>query len=97
MAAGPAPEIAELEKDPTYRLISLSHESFDGVPRLRWEFEDSEGGIRLHKVDIIFIDNYGHGWAVLFQSPEAFWDQDSGLQLPLQSSVPILDVATGCF
>ena len=48
------------------------------MPCLRWEFEDTEDGIRLHKVDIFFSDSYGLGWGVLFQSPEALWGQDSG-------------------
>ena len=64
--------------------MSLTHGTFDGVACLRWEFEDTEGGVQLHKVDILFIDGYQHGWAVLYQSPETLWDQDSG---PLYSYV----------
>ncbi len=78
LAAGAAPEIAELESEPSYSLISLTYGSFDGVPCLRWEFQVTEEGIRLHKVDTFFIDAYGHGWGVLFQSPEALWGQYSG-------------------
>jgi hypothetical protein len=86
-AAGAAPVMAALEKDPTYSLVSLTQESFDGVPCLRWEFENTVEGIRLHKVDTFFIDAYGHGWGVLFQSPEAVWGQGSG---PLQNDVNTL-------
>jgi S1-C subfamily serine protease len=78
LAASVAPVMAALEKQPTYRRISLTPTSFDGVPCLRWEFEVTEEGIPLHKVDTLFKDAYGHGWAVLFQSPEAVWGQDSG-------------------
>ena len=75
LAASAAPEISHLEEDPTYSLVSLTYGSFEGVPCLRWEFEDSEQGIRLHKVDTFLIDPYGHGWAVLFQSPAAEWGE----------------------
>jgi hypothetical protein len=74
-AASAAPEIAALEKDPTYIPVSQTHESFDGVPAFRWEFEVTEDGIPLHKVDTFFNDAYGHGWAVLFQSPAAEWGE----------------------
>ncbi len=79
LAASAAPEMAHLESEPTYSLVSLTNGSFDGVPCLRWEFEVTEDGIRLHKVDILFSDSYGHGWGVLFQSPGALWGLDSGM------------------
>ncbi len=78
LLAGAAPEIAELQSEPSYSLVSLTYGSFDGVPSLRWEFEVTEEGIRLHKVDTFFIDADGHGWGVLFQAPDALWGQDSG-------------------
>ncbi len=79
LAASAAPVIAALETDPTYSPVSLTQGSFDGVPCLRWEFEVTEDGIRVHKVDTFFIDSYGHGWGVLFRSPDAVWGLDSGM------------------
>lgn len=78
ITAGAASIMPQLESEPGYSLIGLTNGSFQGVPCLRWEFEVIEHGVLLHKVDTWFVDAYGHGWGVLFQSPEALWDQDSG-------------------
>lgn len=80
--AAAAPVIAGLRRDPTYTEVSLTDETFDGVPSLRWEFEVDEGGVRLHKVDEFFIDSSGRGWGVLIESPQAAWSQ---LGAPLQT------------
>jgi hypothetical protein len=50
-AASAAPVIAALEKDPSYSQLSRTQGYFNGVPCLRWEFENTVGGIRLYKVD----------------------------------------------
>jgi hypothetical protein len=75
-AESAAPVIAHLRRDPTYTEIGVSNETFDGVPAVRWEFEVIEGGQRVHKVDEFFIDSSGHGWGVLFQTPQSRWLQD---------------------
>ena len=82
VAAAAAPVIAALQKDPTYSLVSLSDGSFDEVPSLQWEFEDTVGGVRVHVLDVFFVDTYGDGWGVLVKTPQALWAQDSG---PLES------------
>jgi hypothetical protein len=79
LSAGAAPVIAALNKEPTYRLVSLTDTSFMGFPALRWEFVDTEGGIPLHKVDTFFIDGNGRGWAVLVQTPQSVWAQEGEL------------------
>jgi hypothetical protein len=73
--AAAAPVIAAPEKDPTYTEVSLSHETLDDIDALRWEFTDTEGGVREHKIDVFFIDSSGRGWGVLVQAPEAVWSQ----------------------
>src|SRR5262249_23107519 len=75
--AAAAPVIAALRKEPTYHEIGISHINFQGMDALQWEFEDTENGVRLHKIDLFFIDPDGHGWGILTQSPAASWAQDA--------------------
>jgi hypothetical protein len=76
--AAAAPVIAKLRSDPTYRELGISHETFDGIPALVWEFEDTENGIPLHKVDVFFIDSSGRGWGLLIQAEQDLWAQAGG-------------------
>jgi hypothetical protein len=39
-----------------------------------WEFLVTEHGVPLHKQDIFFVDQYGHGFGVLAQAPTDLWD-----------------------
>lgn len=75
--AAAAPVIADLRSQPTYRGLGLKDISFLGVQALRWEFTVVEGGPRLHKVDIFFIDAAGNDWALLAQSPDQDWQSVS--------------------
>jgi hypothetical protein len=86
------PVIEALQRDPTYALVSLTRFSFVGVPALRWEFEDTEENVRLHKVDIFFIDAYGNGWGVLVQAPQSAWPQEREALETFQASFS--DLAT---
>jgi hypothetical protein len=86
------PVIAALERNPSYTLISLTRSSFAGAPALRWEFEDTEEGIRLHKVDIFFIDTDRNGWGVLVQAPQNAWQGESAALEDYQTS--FLDLAS---
>ncbi len=72
-----APVIAGLQRDPTYQEVSRSHVNFDGSDALQWEFEDTENGVRLHKIDLFFIDASGHGWGILTQAPASVWGRDA--------------------
>jgi|SRR5579862_300636 len=76
-AAAAAPVIAALRRQPSYEELDISDITFEGMDALRWEFEDTENGVRLHKVDLFFIDPNGHGWGILTQAPQAAWSQDS--------------------
>jgi hypothetical protein len=71
--AAAAPVLADLRSQPTYVEIGVNDIDFLGVPALRWEFTVVEGGQRVHKVDIFFIDSSGNDWAVLAQSPDPDW------------------------
>ncbi len=80
------PVIAALERDATYSLVSLVHTTFGGVPAIRWEFEDTEDGVRLHKVDTFFIDVNSNGWGVLVEAPQSVWEQASTVLQSYQAS-----------
>jgi S1-C subfamily serine protease len=69
-----APVLAALRRDPTYRELSLTYDSFLGGDSLRWEFTVIENGITIHKIDEFFFDTNGGEWAVLIQAPEADWN-----------------------
>jgi hypothetical protein len=75
--AAAAPVIAALQRDPTYREIWRSHVNFQGMDALWWEFENTENGVRLHKVDLFFIDPNGRGWGILTQAPASAWARDA--------------------
>ena len=75
--AAAAPVIYGLQGDPTYSAISITQETFDGVPALRWEFQNTVNGVQLHTIDEFFIDAQGRGWGVLIQAPESAWAQDA--------------------
>jgi hypothetical protein len=92
LEAASDPVIAALERDPTYGLVSLTRITFAGVPALRWEFEDTEEGVRLHKVDIFFIDVDGDGWGVLVEAPQSAWAQERAVLENYQGSFS--DLAT---
>lgn len=77
LRASAAPVIAQLRREPGYLEIGLDNSTIDGVRALRWEFEVDENGQLLHKVDEFFVDTNGHGWGLLYQSPEERWSQDA--------------------
>jgi hypothetical protein len=76
LQAAAAPVIAALEKDPSYVNLGVTSDTFDGYPALRWEFQDTENGVQMHKVDEFLIDSAGHGWGILIEAPESVWGQD---------------------
>jgi S1-C subfamily serine protease len=74
--AAAAPVIAALERDPSYVNLGITQDTFNGLPSLRWEFQNTVGGVVMHKVDEFFTDSSGHGWGVLIQAPQSLWPQD---------------------
>jgi hypothetical protein len=68
-----APVVAALRSASGYSEIAHERASFHGYEALYWEFEVVEAGRRLHKIDIIFINEYGEGVAVLTQAPVDQW------------------------
>ena len=77
-AQAAAPVIRGLRRDPTYQEVGVTTVTFEGMDALQWEFEDTESGVRLHKVDLFFIDASGHGWGILVQAPQSVWAKDAG-------------------
>jgi hypothetical protein len=79
-AASAGPVIAALAGNGTYQLVGVTSISFEKQAAVKWEFEDTDGGIRVHKVDTFFVDASG-GWAVLVQAPQSAWAQgNAGLE-----------------
>jgi hypothetical protein len=69
-----APVVADLRRQPGYEQLSYRHTTYLGYPAVYWEFLVTENGVRLHKVDIFFVDQYGQGFGVLAQAPVALWN-----------------------
>jgi hypothetical protein len=67
--AAAAPVIAALRRESSYQELAISHTTFEGADALAWEFEVTENGVRLHKLDLFFIDTRGREWGILTQAP----------------------------
>ncbi len=70
---------AELEalvgRLPDYRRLAFEPARFKGsVDAVRWEFLAREAGVLMHKVDVLFVDANGRGFAVLTQAPAGAFD-----------------------
>jgi hypothetical protein len=74
--ASAAPVIAAVAGNGNYQLVSVTSVLFEKLAAVRWEFEDNDGGIQVHKVDTFFVDASG-GWAILTQVPQSAWAQGS--------------------
>jgi len=65
---------------PGYRRIRLEPGQYKGLGAAVWEFTQTEGGQRLHKLDITFKSADGRwGYAVLLQAPEQAWTSTANL------------------
>jgi N-acetylneuraminic acid mutarotase len=56
---------------PGYREISYQPTELAGRPGIRWEFEELQSRVLVHKVDTFAIDDAQRGFAVLTQAPVA--------------------------
>ena len=70
-----APVVAALRRQSGYREMAHERTTVGGLDALYWEFEVNESGRRLHKVDLVFINQYGEAVAVLTQAPAEQWSQ----------------------
>ena len=64
---------AHREQAPGYTELAYEHVELAGHPAIRWEFEETNGGVRNHKIDTFVIDERDTGFAVLTQSSAAAW------------------------
>ena len=69
------PVVQALRQAPGYRELDYGRIQFGGYDALYWEFLVDEDGVTLHKVDVIFVDEYGRAIAVLTQAPVSAWSQ----------------------
>jgi hypothetical protein len=63
------PVVSAMSRMPGYRQLGYYRTTYQGYDALRWEFLDTETGLSMHKVDILFADNAGEGVAVLTEAP----------------------------
>ncbi len=69
------PVVEALRRAPGYQELEYVRTDFGGYAALYWEFLVDEDGGTLHKIDVIFVDEYGRAVAVLTQAPVSAWDQ----------------------
>jgi len=64
-----APVVAALRRQRGYSEIDYSLFNFQGYQALHWEFLVSEGGVLLHKEEVVFTSSNGDDFGVLVQAP----------------------------
>ena len=70
-----------------YERVSLEPTTYKGMDAAWWEFTYSDGGSRLHAVDLGFVTDSGtYGFALNFQTQEADWEESADLFKALQES-----------
>ncbi len=67
--------VSALRGQSGYREIAHERITFGDFEALYWEFEVDESGRLLHKVDVIFINQYDEVVAILTQAPADEWGQ----------------------
>lgn len=89
---GPSPEAAWEELSDSfgashagYTEIRIDPTSFKGYDAAEWEYTYSEGGARLHAIDLGFVTG-DLGFALNFQTHEEDWDASRRLWLTLKAS-----------
>jgi serine/threonine-protein kinase len=64
-----------LTRQAGYRRLALERTTLNGHDAVWWEFNVSEGGTLLHKVDLFLTDAAGNSFAILTQSTEDAWQE----------------------
>jgi len=67
--AAAAPVVAQLRREARYRLLDYRLFTFEGYNALHWEFLVSEGGVLMHKEEVVFTSASGDDFGVLVQAP----------------------------
>lgn len=84
-----------LSRQPAYRRVDFRRTTFQGYAALRWEFEVSERGTLLRKVDIFFDTRAGDGVAILTQAPASTYTLWRRLFEQARSSLHVTDTGVG--
>jgi hypothetical protein len=61
--------VAHLRSEAGYREIDFSRITFGGYDALHWEFAVPEGGVLMHKEEVVFTSSTGDDFGVLVQAP----------------------------
>ena len=68
--------IKTVSQEPGYRLLDLSHETFEGVPAIHWEFTSLQNGVLQQDEDELFANPVnGDQIGVLTQAPASDYNQ----------------------
>lgn len=65
-----APVVAALRREQGYQELDYTLFSFQGYNALYWEFLVPEGGVLLHKVEVVFTSGNGDDFGLLVQAPD---------------------------
>jgi len=84
-----APVVRALRGQSGYRELVYERIAFGDFEALYWEFEVNESGRRLHKVDLVFINQSKEGVAVLTQAPADQWSDWSSVFDEIRSSLTV--------
>lgn len=68
-----APVVAALRRERGYQELGYSLFTFEGYNALYWEFLVPEGGVLLHKEEVVFTSNNGDDFGVLVQAPASVY------------------------
>lgn len=68
-----APVVAALRRERGYQELGYSLFTFEGYNALYWEFLVPQGGILLHKEEVVFTSGNGDNFGVLVQAPASVY------------------------
>lgn len=84
-----APVVAALRRQRGYSEISYSLFNFGGYNALYWEFVVPEGGVLLHKEEVVFTSTNGDDFGVLVQAPAAVFSDYSSFFTDVFNSLTV--------
>lgn len=85
----------QLRSQPGYRRLGFRRITFQGYAALRWEFEVSERGTLLRKVDVFFDTEAGDSVAILTQAPASTYTLWRRLFEQVRKSLHVNETSAG--
>jgi hypothetical protein len=78
-----------LSRQHGYRQLRYVRTTFRGYSAVAWEFVVDEHGAAIRKVDVLFDDDYGDGFAVLTQAPLDAYSQWQAILAHIEESLVV--------